>query len=104
MYDRLAEAVRSDGAELVIVVVPLAYQMNDAYPFLPQDLFAQYCEERSLLCLDLLPSFREHGGSELFLGKQLGYTDIWHLSSKGHDLVADELRDFLEEHGLIGQP
>ncbi len=103
MYDQLAEAVRSDGAELVLVVVPLAYQMDGEYPFLPQDLFARYCPERSMLCLDLLPSFREHGGEELFLGRQLGYTDIWHLSNRGHILVADELRQFIEERDLIGQ-
>ena len=103
MYDQLAEVVRSDGAELVIVIVPLAYQMDDGYPFLPQNLFARYCRERSLLCLDLLPAFRKNGGDELFQGQQLGYLDIWHLSDRGHILVADELRRFLEEHDLIKQ-
>lgn len=103
MYDQLAEAVRTNGAELVIAITPLAYQMDARYPFLPQELFARYCEERSLLCLDLLPAFREHDGLELFLGQQLGYLDIWHLSNQGHILVADELRKFTEEHDLIGR-
>jgi hypothetical protein len=103
MYDRLADEVASDGAQLVIAVLPLAYQMDAGYPFLPQSLFARYCEERSLLCLDLLPAFRERGGEPLFLGEQLGYIDIWHLSDRGHDVVAGELRAFLEQHDLIGR-
>ena len=103
MYDRLADEVASDGAQLVIAVLPLAYQMDAGYPFLPQSLFDRYCEERSLLCLDLLPAFRERGGEPLFLGEQLGYIDIWHLSDRGHDVVAGELRAFLEQHDLIGR-
>ena len=103
MYDRLADEVSSDGAQLVIAVLPLAYQIDAEYPFLPQSLFDRYCEERSLLCLDLLPAFRERGGEPLFLGEQLGYIDIWHLSDRGHDVVAGELRAFLEQHDLIGR-
>ena len=103
MYDRLADEVASDGAQLVIIILPLAYQMDAGYPFLPQSLFARYCEERSLLCLDLLPAFRERGGEPLFLGEQLGYIDIWHLSDRGHDVVAGEIHAFLEQHDLIGR-
>lgn len=101
MYDRLADEVASDGARLVIVVLPLAYQVDAEYPFLPQSQFARYCEEGSLMCLDLLPAFRERGGDALFLGERLGYTDIWHLSERGHDVVAAELSAFLERHNLI---
>ncbi|MDE2717394.1 MAG: SGNH/GDSL hydrolase family protein [Chloroflexota bacterium] len=103
MYDRLADEVRKDGARLVIVVLPVAYQMDAEYPFLPQSQFARYCEERSLMCLDLLPAFRERGGETLFLGERLGYIDIWHLSERGHDVAATELRAFLERHNLIGR-
>ncbi len=103
MYDRLADEVASDGARLLIAVLPLAYQMDAEYPFLPQSLFDRYCEERSLPCLDLLPAFRERGGDALFLGERLGYVDIWHLSDRGHDVVAGELRAFLELHDLTGR-
>ena len=103
MYDRLADEVARDGARLVIVFLPVAYQMDAEYPFLPQGLFDRYCEERSLLCLDLLPAFRERGGTGLFLGERLGYVDIWHLSDRGHDVVAGELRAFLELHDLTGR-
>ena len=103
MYDRLADEAASDGARLVIVVLPLAYQVDAEYPFLPQSLFARYCEERSLMCLDLLPAFRERGGEALFMGERLGYIDIWHLSERGHDVVAAELSAFLKQHDLMGR-
>ena len=103
MYDRLADEVASDGAQLAIVFLPLAYQMDAEYPFLPQSRFARYCEEGSLICLDLLPAFRERGGETLFLGEQPGYIDIWHLSERGHNVVAAELLAFLEQHDLIGR-
>jgi len=102
MYDRLADEAAKDGARLVIVVLPLAYQMDAEYPFLPQSQFARYCEERSLMCLDLLPAFRERGGEALFIGERLGYIDIWHLSERGHDVAATELRAFLERDDLMG--
>ena len=103
MYDRLADEVAEDGAQLVIVFLPLAYQMDAEYPFLPQSLFARYCEERSVLCLDLLPAFRERGDEALFLGERLGYIDIWHLSERGHDVVTAELSAFLKRHDLMGR-
>ena len=103
MYDRLADEVTSDGARFVIVVLPLAYQMDAEYPFLPQRQFARYCEERSLLCLDLLPAFREQGGESLFLGERLGYTDIWRLSDRGHAVVASELKQFIDRSVLLGR-
>ena len=102
MYGRLADEVMKDGARLVITVLPLAYQMDAEYPLLPQRQFARYCEERSLMCLHLLPAFRERGGDSLFLGERLGYTDIWHLSDSGHNVVAAELLAFLEQHDLVG--
>ena len=103
MYDRLADEIAKDGARLVVLVLPLAYQMDAEYPFLPQKQFARYCEERSLMCLDLLPAFRVRGGESLFLGERLGYTDIWHLSDRGHAVVANELHALLEENDLIGR-
>lgn len=104
IYDQLAEETASRGAQLVIVIAPLAYQMDPEYPFLPQTLFAQYCAERSLPCLDLLPAFRKNGGADLFIGQRLGYLDVWHFSDRGHAVAADEIRRFLKERDLIGHP
>ena len=86
------------------MIAPLAYQMDEEYPFLPQTLFARYCSERSLPCLDLLPSFRENGGEDLFIGQRRGYVDVWQFSARGHAVAANDIRRFLVERDLIGHP
>jgi hypothetical protein len=42
MYDQLHDAVVADGAELVIVIFPLSYQLDPGYPHLPQTKLAAY--------------------------------------------------------------
>ncbi len=101
MYDQLNSAVTSDGATLVILLLPLAYQLEEDYPYMPQDLLRRYCEDSSILCLDVLPRFREQGSEKLFLGTRSGYDDIWHLTERGHQLVAEELEAFLVKHDLL---
>jgi hypothetical protein len=100
MYDRLREATRADGATLVILMFPLAYQMDENYPFIPQKQIAEYCERNSILCLDLLPLFRRDRKENIFLLNNSGYYDIWHLTEYGHEVSAETLRRFLQENGL----
>ncbi len=100
-YDRLAEAVRANGAKLVIVIFPLAYQLDPNYPFLPQTTILEYCKEKSLPCLDLLPSFRQHDKEDLFLLDNEKFYDIWHLTNYGHLLSAEEILLFLDQQGLL---
>ena len=100
-YDQLNTAVTDDGATLVILVLPLAYQLDEAYPYLPQVQLARYCRESSIPCLDVLTAFREHAGEKLFLGRDFGFNDIWHLTERGHQLVAEELEVFILEQGLL---
>lgn len=61
LLDRLSDAVRADGARLALLVLPLGYQLEPGYPFLPQGYFARYCAERGIPCLDPLPRLRAHG-------------------------------------------
>jgi lysophospholipase L1-like esterase len=95
VYDRLNQAVMDDGARLIVVVFPLAYQLPADYPYFPQELIQRYCQERGLGCLDLLPSFRKHQAEELYLDN-----DVWHLSERGHQLVAEELARYLVEQNF----
>lgn len=101
MYDRLAEAVQANGATLVIAIFPLAYQLDPNYPFLPQSQMLAYCKEKSLPCLDLLPSFRQHAKEDIFLLDQEKFYDIWHLTNYGHELSAAEIVRFLREQELL---
>ncbi len=101
IYDRLREATRADGATLVIVMFPLAYQMDENYPFIPQKQIAEYCERNSILCLDLLPSFKRDLKENIFLLNNSGYYDIWHLTEHGHAVSAEAIRRFLQENNLL---
>jgi lysophospholipase L1-like esterase len=101
MYDRLGAAVAANGAKLVIVIFPLAYQLDDNYPFMPQKQLREYCDEKSVPCLDLLPSFRQQGKERVFLLNNSPFYDIWHLTEAGHDLSAREIERFLSERKLL---
>jgi len=101
ILDRLAEAVEADGARFVLATAPLAYQIDPAYPFLPQTLLARYCAERGLACLDLLPALRRHPVEQTYLLDFSGVHDIWHWTSAGHQVAAGAFEDFLLDQGLI---
>jgi hypothetical protein len=86
MYDQLHEAVELDQATLILALFPLAYQIDEDHPFLPQRRLLTYCERESIPCIDLLPSFRQY--------------DIWHLTEHGHEVSAEAILPFLQEGQL----
>ena len=55
----------------------------------------EYCKQNSILCIDLLPSFRQHPKEDIFLLDKEKYYDIWHLTEYGHELSAEEILRFL---------
>lgn len=69
IYDQLNSAVRADQATFVIALFPLAYQLDEDYPFFPQKQIAEYCMQNSILYIDLLASFMQHPKKEIFLLK-----------------------------------
>ena len=101
IYDRLHEAVRAERAKLVIVVFPLAYQLDAGYPFFPQEQIKDYCSQNSIPCLDLLPSFKLHRKEDIFVLDKEAYHDIWHLTDYGHEVTANEIQKFLIEKELL---
>jgi lysophospholipase L1-like esterase len=101
MYDQLHAATKADGVSLVIVLFPLAYQIDADYPFIPQRLISDYCNRAAIPCLDLLPSFRQHPQEETFLLNHSSFYDIWHLTESGHDLSAREIERFLRDRKLL---
>lgn len=102
IYDRLRESVEADDAKLVLAIVPLAYQLDDGYPFFPQKLLADYCEQTGIVCIDLLPALKRGGKQNVFLLDRVkGPYDIWHLTELGHEIAAAEIRTSLARNGLI---
>jgi lysophospholipase L1-like esterase len=101
IYVRLRDAAREDGATLVVALFPLAYQMDDGYPFLPQQRLQDFCRRQSIPCLDLLPAFKRHAKRDIFLLDRSGYQDVWHLTEYGHRVSAEELLRFMDERNLL---
>ena len=103
IYGRLREAVEEDAARFVLVVVPLAYQLEAGYPYFPQKLFERFCREERILCMDLLPALRRRSTSDFqSSANDWGYDDVWHLSQEGHEVMAHELATFLMDSGVTG--
>jgi hypothetical protein len=101
MYDQIHQAVSEDDIPLVPVIFPLAYQLDEHYPYFPQKLLSAYCVERNLYCLDMLDIFRKQGKEKIFiLDKERGY-DVWHLTAEGHTVSANALFEFLKQHHLL---
>ena len=103
MYDQLLAAVQHERSRLAIVFFPVAYQLDPAYPYVPQTQLMNYCNSRAIPCLDLLPALRAHPREEIFLLRRSGYDDIWHLTEQGHVLVADMTLRFLQERRLLDE-
>ncbi|HBP88913.1 MAG TPA: hypothetical protein DD706_14600 [Nitrospiraceae bacterium] len=101
MYDQINLAVSEDHIPLVIMIFPLAYQLDTHYPHFPQNLFADYCRNKNLHCLDLLEPFRRHGKEKIFmLDKGRSFYDVWHLTLDGHTITAEILFDYLHQQNL----
>jgi len=101
MYDRLHTLISAKRQQMVMVIFPLAYQMDDNYPFFPQRQLADYCKENSIPCLDLLPSFKQHRKEDLFMLDREGRADVWHLTEYGHAVTAQELLRFLQAQKVL---
>jgi hypothetical protein len=100
-YDLLLDDIRQDGAEVVILVNPLRYQLMEGFPLDPARLFERYCRERKVRCLDALPALARRGGERLFFGNFGGTFDVWHYTAEGHEVVGDALAEHLTREGMI---
>ena len=100
--EELKESVESSGARLVVVYVPLAYQLEEGYPLHPEKTFVDFCARRGLMCLDPLPDLKSRGGPGIFLGSHRYHSrDVWHFSAEGHRVFADVLKRYLEDGSFL---
>jgi lysophospholipase L1-like esterase len=102
VYEQLRTAVEGDSARLVVLVLPLAYQLEEGYPFRPQEQFRRYCAEAALSCVDVLDTLRAHRGESPFPTPP--GADIWHLTPAGHRIVAAELARAIEQALAVETP
>ncbi|HMP77612.1 MAG TPA: SGNH/GDSL hydrolase family protein [Kiritimatiellia bacterium] len=96
---RLRDTAAAQQARLALVIFPLAYQMENDYPFRPGARIASFAASAGIPALDLDPVMRgEPDAKSLFLVEK---NDIWHLSATGHARTAEWLGQFLADAGLL---
>lgn len=85
----------------MITFFPLAYQLDRNYPFYPQKLLAEYCQQNNIKYLDLLPAFKEHRKEDLFLLKNREGYDLWHLTEYDHEITAQEIAKYFKATRML---
>ena len=87
----MREYSRSIGAEFVLVVFPVLFELNDDYPFESScQEIERYCKEVGIEVFSLLPAYR---GLE---AKELWVSDLdQHPNERGHRIAADALEPWL---------
>jgi lysophospholipase L1-like esterase len=94
--DRMRHATTRQGVPLVVAVWPM-FERLSAYPFSEQHaLVAEACGRLAIPVLDLLPSFRGHEASELWVAR-----DDHHPNALAQRLAADRLAEELRRLGLV---
>jgi lysophospholipase L1-like esterase len=90
---------------VVLMIVPLAYELTPGYPLDPESQFMRYCQETGITCLNLREKFLGHAPEDLYVMKKPGsypnLPDVWHFNRAGHELSARALAELLKEKGLI---
>jgi lysophospholipase L1-like esterase len=101
-------AVHAANAELVILIIPakelvywplIAPNLDNPQDFdlaEPIRTLVNFCQQESLHCLDLTPTFIEQANA----GAELYFRQDAHWSPTGHQLAATLLANYLEEQGL----
>ena len=100
-YRKLSEAVAEDGAKFAVALFPLAYQLDERYPLIPQRRLQQHFDDQGIPCIDLLASLRRHRQSDTFLLDTDKHYDVWHLTPDGHQVAAEQLEKFLVKQGAL---
>jgi hypothetical protein len=106
--DLLVNQVEADGRRLVLVIIPESRQIpgqgmelrtEEGLPTqaavgsdLPQQYLKDYCQERGLTCVDLLPLFREHAAAD----EMIYWSNDVHLTERGHELAAQAIVDAIQ--------
>jgi lysophospholipase L1-like esterase len=121
ILNQIIDAARDLRVPVVLVVFPLAVQMNkqtldlfrrslnltldeSALDGAPQKRLAEFALAHRVPLVDLLPGFRKSGSLALFLSNRSISHDWAHPSPAGHDLAASELLSALQRFHLAQLP
>ncbi len=116
LLKQLRSNVESHGSELVVLVIPQDHQVDDflyhnedvADQFIkagiemdrskPQKILSQICADLRIDCINLLPEFRARTDVKY---KYYSLEFERHFSKAGHNLTAEILINYLNQHNII---
>ena len=93
--------VEGVGGKVQVLMVPFGPQFGKkllaqerAYVLKPQTKMAEICQEHGVPLIDVFPVMEKNNGESLFY-------DLVHMTSQGHRIVADTLKEYLTENELV---
>lgn len=87
LYTRMADDTQARGGKLALVVFPYQTQLAAGAPSKLQDSLRELGERAGILVIDLLPAFRRAAAA----GEEPLFLDLWHPTSRGHQVAAEEI-------------
>ena len=104
LIEAMNDLLQKKGIKLVIVYFPVMDQIDDRnlklnrdYVLFPQKRLKEVCNSYGIPFFDLTEVIYKYGGTGLF-------EDYFHLNTKGDDVVARELTDYLSTFLYYGKP
>jgi lysophospholipase L1-like esterase len=93
-YKSLSKSVQRSGSRFGVVFFPLEYQLEEGYPYIPQQRIGTFCRENNIPFLNMLDPLKRDMEESGFW-HSYPFRDSWHLSERGHKIAAKELEKFI---------
>lgn len=87
------ELAKKNNTSLVMLIFPAQIQLEDKNLRKPQELILDFCQEKSMKCLDLIP-FLEKEKEKVFL-------DLGHPNAYSSEIIAKTLYEYLIKNNII---
>lgn len=107
---KLKDFCLEKGCEYIITIYPRGHQVSDEewipgrYSFIPKSAeisdrtvfdLQEFADKNNILFINTFPDFRSYSGD-----KRLFYDHDAHWTNKGHEVMADSIRNFLDEQQM----
>ncbi len=100
----LAELARNHGAGLLVVVLPVEFQLQEGFDYpQPQKLIGEICASLGIQVLDVkqvLKTVQEQKGHSLYAR----HGDMGHFNAEAHAAVARAISDYMQHSGALVAP
>ena len=102
--EKIVGFCRENQIPLLLIAFPIAYQYSDREKCSgPQKILGDFAEQNHVPCLDLLPPLADRMQKEGAAIRDY-YLDLAHPTVRGNHVVAELVRNFMIEQGLVKDP